>query len=118
MSLRTPVDVGNAGQLEAFAAIEVAGDTVKYVSGDLLLEFENGHASSITVTIAPTQSSAVVPGVGRVNVPNRTLAIPAAGRGIFLFRQSEINAYINTLGVLPIGYTGGNIAMLMRALKV
>lgn len=118
MSLRTPVVVGNSGLVQAFAAIEVAGDTVKYSGGDVLIEFENGHASSITVAFAPTKSTTNVPGVGRVNVPTRSLAIAAGARGVFLFRQSEIDAYINSEGNLPITYTGGNIAMLMRALKV
>lgn len=113
----TPSNPSNAGALAPFAASAPAGDAILYQGGDLLVEFDNGHASSITVNFAPTQTSIKAPGAGRVNVPTRSLVMAAGTKGVFLFPASDINSYINAAGKLPITYTGGNAAMLVRAFR-
>lgn len=108
----------NAGAISAFTPSEVAGDVVPYQGGDLLVEFENGHSSAITVNFAPTKSSTRAEGAGNVPVPTRSLEIDASEHGAFLFKAGEINAYLNSSRQIPITYTGGNVAMLVRALAI
>jgi len=113
----TPSAPSNAGALAPFAATTPGGDEIVYNGGDLMIEFNNGHASSITVQFVPTQSSKKVAGAGRVNIPTRSLAIAAGAHGVFRFGQEDVNAYVNAAGRIPITYTGGNAAMTMRAFR-
>jgi hypothetical protein len=46
------------------------------------------------------------------------LVIPASSDGAFLLKASEIGAYVNANGRVPITYTGGNVAMLVRAIRL
>jgi hypothetical protein len=117
MATILPLEPNNAGVLAPYAASAPGGDEIKYSGGDLAIEFDNGHNASITVNIAPTKTTAVVPGAGRVTVPPRTLAIGAGLKGVFLFKASDIRNYINANGRIPVTYTGGNVAMLVRALR-
>ncbi len=113
----TPSTPSNAGALAPFAASTPGGDEIVYSGGDLMIEFNNGHSSSVTVNFAPAQATKKVEGVGRVTIPTRSLAIAAAAHGVFRFAQDDINAYLNANGRLPITYTGGNAAMTLRAFK-
>ena len=119
MALITKISPVQAGAVAAFVATAPAGDTVVWGGGDLLLEFRNGHASSITISIAPVQASAIVPSVGQVSpLPTRSLALAAGADGVFRFKRDEISAYLNTSNILSISYTGGNVALLIRAVEV
>lgn len=118
MALITPVKPTVVGQAAAFVATAVSGDEVQYSGGDLVIEFENAHVSSITINIAPTKTTAKVPGAGPVTVPTRALALAAAGRGVFVFTSNDIRNYLNANKRIPITYTGGNVAMVMRALRL
>lgn len=113
----TPSNPSNAGALAPFAASTPGGDAIIYNGGDLLVEFDNGHSSSITVNIAPTQTSIKAAGAGRVPVPTRSLVMAAGTKGVFKFAAEDINSYINAAGKLPITYTGGNAAMLLRSFR-
>lgn len=114
----TPSIPSNAGALAPFSASEPAGDAIIYGGGDVLIEFDNGHSSSITVNFAPTQATIKVQGAGRVAVPTRSLVMAAGTKGVFKFAAEDINSYINAAGKLPITYTGGNAAMLLRSMRV
>lgn len=118
MSTRTPSVPVQAGSAIAFAATVPAGDEVAYGGGDLLIEFVNGHSSSITINIAPTKTTGVVPGGGKVTIPTRTLALAQDAHGVFLFKRSEISSYLNANGRVPLAYTSGNVALLVRALRI
>ena len=114
----TPLALGNAGALTPFAATAPGGDAIIYAGGDLIIEFNNGHSASITVNFAPNASTKVLPGVGRVTIPTRSLVIAASALGSFRFGQEDISAYLSlTTGFLPITYTGGNAAMTIRAFR-
>ena len=118
MATITPKNLTIAGAVAAFAATAVAGDQVEYGGGDLLIEFNNGHSGPITINIAPTKTKAVVPGAGSVTIPSRSLVLAAAAHGAFLIKSSEISAYLNANGRVPITYTGGNVALLIRAIRI
>lgn len=107
-----------AGAAAAFAATAPAGDEVTYTGGDLLIEFDNGHASPITVSIAPTQTTGLIQGAGVATVPTRSYEIAAGAHAAFRFKSSEISAYKNASGRIPLTYTGGNVALLVRAFAV
>ena len=100
MALITKIIPVQDGAVAAFVASTPAGDTVKWEGGALLLEFRNGHASSITITIAPVQTTAKISGVGNVSVPSRVLALAAGNDGLFQFRADEVSAYVNSSGLL------------------
>lgn len=118
MALITPSTPKIAGAAHAFGASAPTGDEVQYGGGDVLIEFRNGHNASITVTIAPTKTTGVVPGAGRVPVPSRTQAIAAGADFVFAFKSSEVRNYLNANRRIPIAYTGGNVAMTLRALRL
>jgi hypothetical protein len=113
----TPVKPGVAGQAFPFAPTTPAGDTIDSTGGDLLVEFQNTHSASITVNFVPTVTSGRLPGAGRVTIPTRSLAIPAGGFAIFLFKADELKAYLNGSRKIPVTYTSGNVALLMRAVR-
>lgn len=118
MATISPVVPSIAGATVSRVASAVAGDVVPYPGGDLLLHFENGHSSSITVAVAPTQATVQVDGVGPVTVPTRSMAIAAGAEGVILFKSSEIRAYLNGANQIPLTYTGGNTLLTVMALKV
>ncbi|TCU34147.1 hypothetical protein [Rhizobium azibense] len=118
MATIAPKVLSIAGAIAAFAASAPAGDEVTYGGGDLLIEFRNGHNASITVNIAPTKTTGVAPGAGPVAIPTRSLAIAAGADGAFILKSSEISSYVNANGRVPITYTGGNVAMLVRAIRL
>jgi hypothetical protein len=95
-----------------------AGDTVPSTGGDILLHFENGHASSITVTIAPTKLTGNLPGAGPVDVPTRTLVLAAGDEGAIRFRGGDAGSYTNAQRQIPITYTGGNALLTVMALDL
>ena len=107
-----------AGAVSAFAATTPAGDVVPYQGGDLLLEFINGHTSAVTVTLAPTKTTANVSGVGPVTVPTRSLELDQDEYGTFLIKADEIGSYLNSSRQVPVTYTSGNVACLIRAYAV
>ncbi|NEI70969.1 hypothetical protein GR212_15400 [Rhizobium lusitanum] len=118
MSTITPKSLTIAGSAADFAATAVAGDEISYSGGDLLIEFRNGHTGSITVNVAPTKTTGVVTGAGPVTIPTRSLALPAGSDGAFLLKSDQIGAYVNANNRIPITYTGGNVAMLVRAIRL
>lgn len=119
MALLTKTIPVQAGAAAAFVASTPGGDTVAWGGGDILLEFRNGHASSITINVAPVATSARVANVGEVTpLPTRSLALAAGADGIFRFKRDEISAYLNASGILSITYTSGNAALVVRAVEV
>lgn len=114
----TPIVPAIAGAVAAFVPSTPAGDAIAYSSGDLLIEFDNGHSASITIGIAPTQTSAFVPGAGPVTIPSRSLVLATTEGGAFLLRRNEISAYLDANGRIPLTYTGGNAALLLRAFAI
>ncbi|WP_370677631.1 hypothetical protein [Pleomorphomonas sp. PLEO] len=114
----TPTAINNAGNELAWAASAPAGDVIIYRGGTLVVEFQNGHSSSITVSAAPTRTTAQVEGVGKVDVPTRSLVLAAGEPGIFVFTPDEISAYRNAAGNLPIAYASGNAALTVRAFTI
>lgn len=118
MATITPAKPSIAGATVTRVASAPAGDVVPYTGGDLLLHFENGHSSSITVNLVPTTATVVVPGVGPVSVPTRSIAIADGAEGAFLLKASEVSAYVNGDRRIPISYTSGNAALTVMALSV
>ncbi len=113
-----PTTASNAGAAIAFVATAPAGDIITPIkSGRLLVEFDNGHASPITITINPVVTTAKVPGAGTVSIPARSLVLAAGAMGVFSFNEDERQMYVNSAGGLPISYTGGNAALLVRAIQ-
>jgi len=118
MATITPAAPSIAGATAAFAATAPAGDQIVYQGGDLLIEFDNGHASSITISFAPTQTSGTIPGAGPATVPTRSIALAAGGKAAFRFKATDIRAYLNASKRLPITYTSGNAALLIRSFSL
>lgn len=113
------VACSNAGTLTPEVATAPAGDIITGANPGkaLTLAFRNGHASSITVNIAPTVATMKVGGVGKVSVPTRSIAIAAAASGTFVFQPDEIGAYIDANGGVPLTYTAGNALLTVRAIQ-
>lgn len=118
MAIITPLVPSIAGSALAFAASAVSGDQVTWTGSDLLIEFFNGHGSSITIDIAPTKTTGRVSGAGAVSIPTRSLVLAASAYGGFYLPRTELSAYLNASGRIPITYTSGNIALLLRALHL
>lgn len=118
MANLTPAIPEIAGAVSAFAASTPAGDAVVYSGGDILVEFRNTHTLAVTINFAPTKTTGHVPGAGKVTIPTRTFALAAAADAAFYFKRSEISAYIDANGRLPITYTGGHADLLVRALRI
>ena len=118
MATITPLVPTIAGAAAAFAATVPAGDEVSYNGGDLVIEFDNGHASPITITIAPTITTGVIQGAGPATVATRALVLAAGAHGAFRFKSSDIKAYLNASKRVPLVYTGGDVALLIRALSL
>lgn len=119
MATITPVVPVLEGALKALVATVTGGDQMEYAPGtDLLIEFFNGHVSSITVNIVPTQATGRVPGAGLVTIPTRSLAIGAGLWGSFLLKAEEVKAYLNAQGRIPLTYTSGNVALLLRGYTI
>lgn len=118
MATITPTSPTTAGATVSRAATTPGGDVIAYTGGDILLHFENGHASSVTVNFVPTLASVKAPGVGAVSVPTRSLAIAAGAEGAFLLRAGEVDAYVNASLLIPITYTDGHAALTVAAFKI
>jgi hypothetical protein len=118
MATITPKDPTLAGIAAPFVASTVSGDQVEYKGGDLLIEINNGHSAPITVNIAPTKATGVIPGAGIAPVPTRSLAVANAAHGVFLIKASEVRAYLNANRRIPLTYTSGNVALTVRAFTV
>lgn len=110
--------VTNAGATSAFAATTVAGDSVKWAGGKLLVEFRNTTGSSITVSVAPIVTSQTTPMAGSISTPTRSLAVAAGADGAFEFSDGDVGAYVDSSGNVNFAYTTGNVGLLYRALKV
>lgn len=107
-----------AGAAAAFTATAPAGDEVIYVGGDLLIEFDNGHASPITIELEPTVTTGLIQGAGIASVPTRSLVLAAGAHGAFLLKSTEIRAYLNASKRVPITYTSGDVSLLIRAFTI
>lgn len=107
-----------AGAVAAAVATTPAGDEVTYTGGNLLIEFENGHSESITVSIAPTTPTGLIQGAGVAPVPTRSLVLAAGAKGAFLFKTTDVAAYKNAANRIPLTYTTGNVALLIRAFAI
>lgn len=118
MATITPAVPGIAGATVTRVATTPAGDVVSYPGGDLLLHFENGHDSSITVSVAPTRTTVNVDDVGPVSVPTRSVVIAAGAEAVMLFKAGQIGAYLNGSRQVPLAYTGGDADLTAMALRV
>lgn len=118
MATITPVKPGIKGAAVVRVASTPAGDLVPFTGTDLVLQFENGHASPITVNIVPTKETGILPGAGVVDVPTRSLVIPNGEEGVMLIRGGDAGAYVNTDRKIPITYTSGNALLTVMALEI
>lgn len=114
----TPTSPTIDGATLTLAATAVAGDAVKWTGGDLMLIFDNGHTSPITVNIVPTRDTAVVPGAGPIDVPTRSLAIANGAKGVMFLPRDQVSHYLNSARKIPLTYTSGDTALLVAALNV
>ena len=113
-----PIGATNQGATVTRVATTPAGDQFQYGGGNLLLHFENGHASPITVNFAPVVSTMKLSGAGEVTVPTRSLAIAAGAEAVFMFSRGTAGAYVNAQGYIPVTYTGGNAALTVTAVSI
>jgi hypothetical protein len=77
MALLTHLEVDRTGLADALVAAAGGGDTYKLDDDKSILVVHNGGGSSVTVTVATTLD------VDGLDVPDRTLAVPA-GQYAFL----------------------------------
>ncbi len=115
MNIATPT---NAGAVAAFAATAVAGDSVKWRGGCMLVEFRNTHTAAITVSVAPVITTSLARGAGAVTTPTRTISVAASSDAVFRFTEADVAAYVDASGNINFTYASGNVALLYRALKV
>lgn len=117
MATIATVSITNAGSTVTYAATAVGGDEVTpNPDGDTIVEFLNGHASSITISVVPTTTPVLVDGVGSVTTPTRSLALAAGAHGRFKFTKANLQAYLNANGRIPFTYTSHNVALTIVAL--
>jgi len=118
MATITPIKPSIAGATVTRVATAPAGDQIVWEGDDILLHFENGHASPVTVNLVPVQSTTEVPGVGPVTNPNRSLAIAAGAEGVFFIPRHQANAYVNSSRRIPVTYTDGHASLTVMAARV
>lgn len=109
-------------------ALATATDTASTPAGDeisissyrdgVLIFFDNGHASSITVTITPTVTSKNTQTDGLVTKAALTLAIAAGAKAQCFIPSSAMQYFKNASNRIPITYTSGNAALVLRAQAV
>lgn len=118
MATITPTAGSNAGVVFAAGATAAGGDEFVYTGRPLVIFFDNGHASDITVSFAPAQASQTKPGVGTFTAPTRSLAVTAGEQAMFMFSPENAGAYVNGNGRIAVTYTGHNAALKQRAVVI
>jgi hypothetical protein len=122
LTFEAPTD---ADEILTFTASTPAGD--KYVftstmqSKTTILLFDNGHASSITVTIggvAKTVHGGRGLGSGTFTRASREIVVPAGQMGCIIIEPDDIVGYLDAEDELNIAYTSGNAAMLVSGFQV
>lgn len=102
--------------LAAFTASTPAGDALSAVQADrdLIVEVRNGHGSAVTVTLAPLVTAVRGADVGNATKTGLSASVPAGQDWMGFIPASLIRLYIDPTGKIPIAYTGGNAALLVR----
>lgn len=96
-----------------------AGDVVTVsATQELFLILDNGHSSSITVTI-PGQAASVTlggKGPGSFTPTSKTIAVVNATSRLVHISRDEIAGFRNGSGQVEITYTSGNAALTVQAI--
>lgn len=102
-----------------FVASTPAGDLITGVetSQPLIIEVDNGHASAVTVTIPPLDTTVDDREYGKVTKAGITAEIPAGETWIACIPATLIRLYTNAAGKIPVNYTSGNAALLVRFIQ-
>jgi hypothetical protein len=116
MTALTIQNISAAGVTPSYQAA-TASDTVPGASGSerLFIHAKNTNAATATVTIQPVSpTSARIPGVGNITVPNIAVTIPATTGDKMIGPIPQ--AYIDATGTVTIANTGTITNLTLAAL--
>lgn len=103
MATLTVNEIDDDGLVQTLAAASGGGDAVAVdIDGRNWLEINNASGGSITVTIAAAETARDVPGLGRIVIGNRAVAVGAGVRTAIPLRpyMADVN------GLAQITYSG------------
>ncbi len=101
----------------AFAASTIAGDEVTIPKqGDLIIEFHNTSAGTVTVNIVPVVADVNDPQSGKSTKPTISLALATTLHAMVHLPRHTLDEYSNINDRVPITYGSGNVGLLIRAL--
>jgi len=98
-----------------------AGDEITVaVTQSLLVVFDNGHSSPITVTLGGQASAITVggKGAGSFTPTSKTLSVVNATTRVFYIPQTEIAGFRNGNGRVEVTYASGNASLTVQAIVV
>lgn len=114
MATISPAALSRVGAFAAWTDTNAGGDEFVFGGSGVILTFHNGHASPITVAIAPTATVMDTPG-GPTAPAARSMVIPAGQVGQILFDAKNVSPYLNANGRIPVTYTGHDALLKVRA---
>ncbi|KLK91422.1 hypothetical protein AA309_20215 [Microvirga vignae] len=124
LTFAAPVDDDLPSQHTEFVATSPTGDKfsipVASQDKDVVLIFNNGHTSPITVAVVaqPTTMALTGKGSGTWTRPNRDIVIANGETHSMIIRATELKAFIDATNFLNLSYTGGNAALTVLGFLV
>jgi hypothetical protein len=118
MSALTIQNISAAGITPSYQAA-TASDTIPGANGNerLFLHAKNTNAATATVTIQPVSpTTAKVPGVGNVTIPNIAVTIPATSGDKMIGPIPQ--AYIDATGTVTLANTGTITNLTLAAISL
>ena len=96
-----------------------AGDEITVAAGqELFIILDNGHGSSITVTVPGVASSATIgtKGPGSFTPTDKSIAVVNGTSRLIHIPREQIAGFRNGSGRVAVNYTSGNAALTVQAI--
>jgi hypothetical protein len=118
MAIINATGVTEAGVVIPFVATAAGGDEFTPAPGpnNLVLIFNNTGVSATTVTLPAAVTTFRTSG-GVVAIPSRTVSVAAGTLREVRFDDSDIHAYLNSDGRVPVTYTTHQAGLQVAALS-
>lgn len=100
-------------------ATAVAGDLVVPTSGSkgLMILLDNGAAGAVTVDVTPSTTSGTDASAGKWTKSALSLSIPAGEQRSVFLKGTQLSAYLDTNGKVPVTYTSHDVLLLISAIS-
>jgi len=123
LTFQAPTDATQG--VVTYTATAVSGDKFVFTAAmkakNTILQFSNGHASPITITIAGVAKSFNAGhgyGSGSFTATSRAITVAAGARGVMILTSDEVLSFLNVSDELTLTYTGGNVLLTVLGLQV